>query len=354
MIKSISILKTSGRLGFIVPNTFCDLENCNDFRHWFLTENSVLQFYQTGWAFKDAIVDTIVFILEKNKFQPDASVSILIDGRKYQRSIDQFLQNELYKIDYRNDSESLQLLNKLNNLPPLSRFAIVKAGVKMYEKGKGNPQQSERIIKERPYSSNERKVGWRSLYRGQDIKRYSLAKEKEYVNYGPWLAAPRTEILFEGPKILMRRTDDILKSCIDTSNSICVNSCHVIKLNEAGLKYIDYNFLLGLLNSRLLQKIFELQNPQMIGKIFSEIKVIYVERLPIKIIDSTNQSEKSLHDSIVHLVETMLQLQKEKQQTNLPDKLNQLEARIKYTDDKINQLVFELYGLSEEEVKLIV
>jgi hypothetical protein len=41
----------------------------------------------------------------------------------------------------------------------------------------------------------------------------------------------------------------------------------------------------------------------------------------------------------------MLQLQKEKQQTNLPDKLNQLEARIKYTDDKINQLVFELYGL---------
>ena len=45
----------------------------------------------------------------------------------------------------------------------------------------------------------------------------------------------------------------------------------------------------------------------------------------------------------------MLQLQKEKQQTSLPDKLNQLEARIKYTDDKINQLVFELYGLSEEE-----
>jgi len=32
-----------------------------------------------------------------------------------------------------------------------------------------------------------------------------------------------------------------------------------------------------------------------------------------------------------------------------PDKLNQLEARIKYTDDKINQLVFDLYGLSEEE-----
>jgi len=42
----------------------------------------------------------------------------------------------------------------------------------------------------------------------------------------------------------------------------------------------------------------------------------------------------------------MLQLQKEKQQINFPDKLNQLEARIKYTNDKINQLVFELYGFN--------
>ena len=49
----------------------------------------------------------------------------------------------------------------------------------------------------------------------------------------------------------------------------------------------------------------------------------------------------------------MLQLQREKQQTNLSDKLNQLEARIKYTDEKINQPFFELYGLSEEEVGIV-
>jgi hypothetical protein len=34
------------------------------------------------------------------------------------------------------------------------------------------------------------------------------------------------------------------------------------------------------------------------------------------------------------------------------DKLTQLEARIKYTDDKINQLVFELYRLGEEEITM--
>ncbi len=46
-------------------------------------------------------------------------------------------------------------------------------------------------------------------------------------------------------------------------------------------------------------------------------------------------------------------LQKEKQQATLPDKLEQLKARIKYTDDKINKLVYSLYGLSEQEIGIV-
>jgi hypothetical protein len=40
-------------------------------------------------------------------------------------------------------------------------------------------------------------------------------------------------------------------------------------------------------------------------------------------------------------------------QNNLPDKLDQLNTRIKYTDDKINKLVYQLYGLSEEEIGIV-
>jgi len=46
-------------------------------------------------------------------------------------------------------------------------------------------------------------------------------------------------------------------------------------------------------------------------------------------------------------------LQKEKQLTTLPDKLEQLKARIKYTDYKINKLVYSLYELSEEEIEIV-
>jgi hypothetical protein len=42
------------------------------------------------------------------------------------------------------------------------------------------------------------------------------------------------------------------------------------------------------------------------------------------------------------------------QQTTLPHELDQINARIEYTDEKINKLAFELYGSGEEERRIIV
>jgi len=78
-----------------------------------------------------------------------------------------------------------------------------------------------------------------------------------------------------------------------------------------------------------------------------------LSKIPILQIDFKNESEKHLHDEIVQLVEAMLQLNKEKQLTTLPDNLEQLNTRIKYIDDKINKLVYGLYGLSEEEIGIV-
>ena len=63
--------------------------------------------------------------------------------------------------------------------------------------------------------------------------------------------------------------------------------------------------------------------------------------------------EKSQNDEIIQLVDTMLQLQQQKQSATLPQQLQQLEQRITYTDDKINEKVYALYGLSAEEVRIV-
>jgi hypothetical protein len=58
-------------------------------------------------------------------------------------------------------------------------------------------------------------------------------------------------------------------------------------------------------------------------------------------------------NEIVHLVDTMLLLNKQLQEATLPHQQEQLKQRIAFIDKKIDALVYELYGLSEEEVKIV-
>ena len=150
----------------------------------------------------------------------------------------------------------------------------------------------------------------------------------------------------------MRRTDDRLMSCIDRDSAIAVNSCHVIKFKPNCSRY-SLHYLLALLNSRLLQRIFELQNPQMVGKVFAEIKVIYVERLPFRTIDFANPVDVSRHDHMVALVERMLALHEQVKQARTAFERNALQRQIDATDKQIDWLVYELYELTGDEIRIV-
>ncbi len=56
---------------------------------------------------------------------------------------------------------------------------------------------------------------------------------------------------------------------------------------------------------------------------------------------------------MVFLVETMLQLHKDLQAATLPEQIEQIKARIEYTDKKIDHLVYELYELTDEEIRIV-
>lgn len=353
IVKGSQLLRNEGFMSFIVPNTFCDIESCNEFRKWLLTSKFIETIWQTGWAFKAAIVDTIVFVLHNSKHGLHANIAVLVNGKTYFREVSEFLENDLFKIDYRNSTEDKKILRKTIPHPNLDSLAIVKAGVKLYEKGKGNPVQTEKTLAERPYTKLGVNIdGWKILYRGENVKRYHIEKSREVVSYGPWLAAPRSQDLFTSPKILMRRTSDKLYSCIDLSSSVCVNSCHVIKFKEEK-QDLSYQYLLGILNSHLIQKIFEIHNPQMVGKVFAEIKVIYVERLPIRAINFKDVDEKNMHDKMVSLVEQMLALHKQLAEAKTGHEQTLIQRQIDATDRQIDKLVYELYGLTEDEIKIV-
>src|SRR6266487_3901848 len=138
MERAASLVHRGNPFSYIVPNTFCDLENCDEFRRWFLGQLSVDSFWQSGWAFHHAIVDTLVFVALRRAPESDQRIRILIHSTEYFRTVRSFLQNNLLKIDYRNPPEQTRIFRRLlTDNPPLSAFATVKAGVKMYERGQG-------------------------------------------------------------------------------------------------------------------------------------------------------------------------------------------------------------------------
>lgn len=135
---------------------------------------------------------------------------------------------------------------------------------------------------------------------------------------------------------------------MDTQGYFSLDSTHVIHLknNIFSLKY-----LLGIYNSKLLNFIYQ-NTVNEKGRVFAQVKVVNLKPLPIRVINFNDVAEKLAHDEIVKYVEMLLELHKRLQKATLTDK-RQLETRILNAETQINEIVYQLYHLTEEEIKLI-
>ena len=73
----------------------------------------------------------------------------------------------------------------------------------------------------------------------------------------------------------------------------------------------------------------------------------------IKHLDLTEGEARTSHDKLVALVEKMLALHQQLAAAKPPQDTTLLQRQINATDRRIDHLVYELYGLTEEEVSLI-
>ena len=79
----------------------------------------------------------------------------------------------------------------------------------------------------------------------------------------------------------------------------------------------------------------------------------FIEQLPIRTINFSDSADKGRHDQIVALVEQMLSLHKQLAEAKTDQERTVLQRQIDTTDHQIDQLVYDLYGLTEEEIKII-
>ena len=78
-----------------------------------------------------------------------------------------------------------------------------------------------------------------------------------------------------------------------------------------------------------------------------------IKQLPIRPINFTDPADKARHDKMVSLVERMLALHKSLSAARNPSEQDRLAREVQSTDGEIDRLVYELYGLSEEEIRIV-
>jgi hypothetical protein len=166
----------------------------------------------------------------------------------------------------------------------------------------------------------------------------------------PWwsLHWPRYPGLFDPPKIILRQTANTLYATKDNHGYYCLNSIIIIRPKD--LQFIDY--YLGLLNSRLIRWLYTNLTQEQ-NRTFAEVKPINLRKLPIKPIKISDHADKNLYDNLVQLVQSMLSLNKQIQEPNTIHERTILERQIEMANLRIDQLVYELYGLTGKEIGIV-
>jgi hypothetical protein len=111
-------------------------------------------------------------------------------------------------------------------------------------------------------------------------------------------------------------------------------------------------YILGLLNSKLLEWFIRQSATQMRGGYFS-FEARFIRNLPIRTINFNEPASAARHDKIVALVERMLELNQKLITAAITSDKQLYQRQIKATDQQIDELVYELYELTEEEIKIV-
>ncbi|MEJ5260839.1 MAG: N-6 DNA methylase [Anaerohalosphaeraceae bacterium] len=172
-------------------------------------------------------------------------------------------------------------------------------------------------------------------------------KQKKHPVYS--LHRAREERIFlKKQKLIGVITEDEIILSLDEEQYFATDGLYLFGTKTShNIKYI-----MGILNSKMFKFLYRLVAIES-GRVLAQVKPTVLNQLPIRKVDFSNAAEKAQHDRMVELVERMLELNKRLQAVKTPDEKVRLERQITATDREIDELVYELYGLTEEEKRMV-
>lgn len=351
--KAQTLLKTKGTFGFIIPNNWLTISTFTKFRKNIFDDCAnvkIVNIYDK--VFKEANVDTCILIFNKLKSNT-ISVAEIQEGKfeliKNFKANDFKKSDNIINISSLKDNFSNKIMNKIENISiNLNEISEVSTGLKAYQVGKGKPKQTKDIRDSRKYHSKE-KLGadYIKYLEGKDVGRYSLSWSGEYLKYGDHLAEPRKSVPFKGERILVRQIPSKLPYCI---NATLVNEEVLHDINSMVIFNFSKDYapelILGIINSKLTTYWFFNKFGKLQRNIFPQFKVNELGIFPI-----IKKSDKRISETIIGMINKRILLSKQRIQKT--SNQNKIEEEIKNTDKEIDELVYKLYSITEEEEKII-
>ncbi|MHB8156142.1 MAG: Eco57I restriction-modification methylase domain-containing protein [Desulfocucumaceae bacterium] len=335
----IELLKNTGKFSYIVPNTLLTQEYYNELRRFILSNTTINYIAQyKDMQFEDAVVENITLVLTKVRNEKNVLEVVTFENGIIKES-QKVVQNK-YLNTYSNqfainiDSKEEKLKDKLlfGGVCLLNKVANINQAIALkYDRSKS-------------IFSEKENDNYKPVLDGRDIERYTVKWPGNYLKYdvNAIHSCKREDIFIADNKIFFRRVGDKIIATLDKNKHYALNTLIVVTLKPDAK--VEYEYLLGLLNSKLLN-FYYVKYLKSSKKVFSEIQARQIEQLPI--ILPSNREQKGLHDKLVKLVKEMLKLNK------TPELRQRHSADIAVIDKEIDELVYRLYGLSEAEKKVV-
>lgn len=319
--RGLKLMSHNGRFGLVVPDTLLARDETQEARE-FLLHGGLEYLFDCGTVFK-ANVSTIIFVVAKGSRASEVHCEVLDEvtvQTKQKCSKERFLSDPKHRFLTHISDEEANIFSRIeNHCKPLQSFVKISRG--------------EEIGKKEVLSQ-----GSIPIIAGEDISRYFIQRPFRFL-----CAIKKDATFYESPKIVMLKTGLRCIAALDEVGYVTMQSVYNLHLTMPDL---EYETLLALLNSRFVY-CFVYKFFTSYKGLFPQLNQSTIQEIPVPM-NITREQE-----ALTALVKDMQGLKARLKIIKATQEEDFLRIQIKSIDNKIDRIIYMLYGLTAEDVAVI-
>ncbi len=312
--QALADLKPKGCLAFVLPEAFLNVKTHTAARELLLRDTSFQYLEYLGDAFDGVQCPSIILQIILTGM-PFCSIGMTVKGKGQEHTILKERKVNSSCLSFLMTDEEYSVLEKLSH----SSDKVTLAGNSKFALGIVTGNNKE-YLSSRKTAENE------PVLKGSDLYKFRYQPSKQYMIWNPdsFQQVAPAKFYRAKEKLLYRFICNQLVFSYDNTQTLSLNSANIVIPEIEGL---SMKYIMAVLNARPAQFYFKKQ--------FQSVKVLrsHIEQIPIP------KAKKEAQESILEMVDALLAASD--------------AAMIRIYYERLDGIIAQLYGLSEEEYRII-